>query len=67
MAGRAENKKEVTMTVRLTREEKAEVEQCARLLGQSNTETVVMGIHLVKEVIERHRDRLAAAGIYKKD
>lgn len=47
--------RDVTATFRLTATEKANIEYCAAHLCMTQTEVVVQGVELVKEIIDKRR------------
>lgn len=49
-------RREVSMNLRVTREEKKEMERCASILRMTQTELVMNGVKIISGMIEKHRE-----------
>ena len=54
-AGRpkTENPRNVNLNIRLTKQEAAEVQECADALKTTRTNAIMKGIHMVKEELDK--------------
>lgn len=50
----------ITLNLRITREEKREIERCASVLGMTRTELVMNGVGIISGMIEKHRENQRA-------
>lgn len=48
-------RRDVNMNLRVTREEKREMERCASILGMTQTELILNGVGIISGMIEKHR------------
>ena len=45
----------ITLNLRVTKEEKHEIEKCASVLGMTQTELVMSGVKIILGMIEKHK------------
>ena len=45
----------ITLNLRVTKEEKREIERCASVLGMTRTELVISGVQIISGMIEKHK------------
>lgn len=48
-----ENPRNVSLNIRLTKQEAEDIKKCAELLGKTRTDTIMMGIEMVKAEIKK--------------
>lgn len=65
--GKMENVKtartrDTSINMRVTREEKEEIERCAAILGMNQTELILNGVHIIDGMIRKHKEKQAEAG-----
>ena len=51
----------VTLNLRITPEEKKNIERCASVLGMTQTELVMSGVQIISGMIEKHKENQAGA------
>lgn len=49
-------RRDVSINLRITREEKKEMERCAAILRMTQTELVMNGVKIISGMIEKHRE-----------
>lgn len=49
-------RRDISINLRVTREEKKEMERCAAILGMTQTELVMNGVKIISGMIEKHRE-----------
>ncbi|MCM1217523.1 MAG: DUF1778 domain-containing protein [Lachnospiraceae bacterium] len=49
-------KRAATLNLRVTPQEKEDIERCAAALGMTQTELVLNGVGIIKGMIEKHRE-----------
>ncbi len=54
--------RDVTLNLRVTKAEKHEIGYCASVLGMSQTELLMNGVHIISGMIEKHKEKQAEAG-----
>ena len=48
-----ENPRKINLNIRLTEQEAKDIQECAKILGMSRTDTILKGIELVKAKIKK--------------
>ncbi|MDE7045150.1 MAG: DUF1778 domain-containing protein [Acetatifactor sp.] len=52
----------ISLNLRVTKEEKREIERCASVLGMNQTELILNGVGIISGMIEKHRENRRAKG-----
>lgn len=54
-------KRAMFLNLRVTAEEKREIERCSSILGMTQTELILNGVKIISEMIEKHKEKQAKA------